>query len=488
LPALDALLDAAGARYVAGRVDEAATVYRRAEALFPQDFRARYSLAVIDIRLGRFEDARGRLARVTRSVPGHFAAWHNLGVALQALGRWRQAANAYAKARAIQPDAIETGFSLAVALATEGLTDEAIEIYRALAADPAALGRALQRLAILRPGAVTDDELERLRREADQATGETAIAGYFALGGVLDARDQFDAAFAAFDSGAALKRAALESSDPASRPAIVEREHARSAVHVRRIFTPEFIAHHAGGGGMDLAPIFIVGFPRSGSSLVEQILASHPQVQGMGESSAVASALEGRFPYGSPAPTEPEPFRQRAANYLMAMRNLGWRSEFRPVDKTLENYLHVGAISLMFPRAVIVHCLRDALDTCLACFRQLFASGNETLYDLGQIGREYVRYRGLMDHWAEVLPGRVKTLSYEALVAEPEAQIRWLVTEACGLTWSPRCLRHDQTRRPIATASADQARRPIYRSSLERWRQYERHLAPLVAALGPYAP
>jgi hypothetical protein len=269
---------------------------------------------------------------------------------------------------------------------------------------------------------------------------------------------------------------------------MVEREHARSVEDVKRIFTPEFIARHAGGGDMDVAPIFIIGFPRSGSSLVEQILASHPNVQGMGENAALGSALDERFPYGPATSSESDPFRRRAADYLAALESLGWKSASRPVDKTLENYLHVGAISLMFPQAVIVHCLRDPLDTCLACFRQLFASGNETLYDLGQIGSEYARYRGLMDHWAEVLPGRVRTLSYEALVADPEPQIRGLVTEACGLPWSDLCLRHHETGRPIATASADQARRPIYRSSLDRWRRYERHLAPLVAALGSYAP
>jgi hypothetical protein len=482
------LLDAAGAHYAAGRIDEAAQLYLRVEAQDPGDIRAPYSLAVIDIRRARFETARVRLLRVTRREPGHFAAWHNLGVALQALQRWRQAAIAYAKARAIKPDAAETGFSLATVLATEGRTDEAIELYRALAADPGARARALTRLAILRPGAVTADELEALRREAGHAKGEAATETHFALGAVLEARDQFDAAFAAYQIGSARKRAALEVGDPAARPEFMEREHARAADYLKRTFTAGFIASRAGDGVTGIAPVFIVGFPRSGSTLVEQILASHPDIQAMGESGALSSALDGRFPYGPATATGPDPFRQRAADYLASVERLGWKSRLRLVDKTLENYLHVGAIALMFPRAVMVHCLRDPLDTCLACFRQLFASGNETLYDLAQIGREYARYRNLMDHWEEVLPGRVKTLSYEALVSEPEAQIRWLVTEVCGLAWAPQCLRHHQTRRAIATASADQARRPIYRSSQGRWRQYERHLTPLIAALGPYAP
>ena len=201
---------------------------------------------------------------------------------------------------------------------------------------------------------------------------------------------------------------------------------------------------------------------------------------------ALSSALDGRFPYAPAPDAYPDPFRLRAADYLEQLKRFGWKTRFRPVDKTLENYLHVGVISLMFPRAVIVHCLRDPLDTGLACFRQLFASGNETLYDLAGIGREYARYRGLMDHWNAVLPGRVKTVSYEALVTGPEVEIRRLVS-VCGLAWTPRCLEFHRTRRTIATASADQARRPIYRASLERWRRYEHHLTPLIDALGPYA-
>ena len=485
---LRALLDAAGTDYVAGRLDEAASLYRRAEADNPGDFRARYSLAVIDIRRGRFEDARRRLLGVTRTAPDHFAAWHNLGVAHQALRQWPGAASAYAKARALAPEAVETGFSLAIALAAEGQTDEAIALYRELAVDPATRGRALVRLAILRPAAVTDLELETIRREAGLASGEAAIAAHFARGGALDARDQYDAALAAYETGSALKHAALVAGDPALTPGAIEREHARSIEQVKHTFTPAFVARHAGGGDARRAPIFIVGFPRSGSSLVEQILASHPEVQGLGEMPALSSALDGQFPYALTSDPGRDPFAQRAADYLAHLRDLGWRSGFRPVDKTLENYLHVGAISLMFPRAVMVHCLRDPLDTGFACFRQLFASGAETLYDLAGIGREYARYRRLVDHWDAILPGRVKTVSYEALVAAPEVEIRRLVTEVCGLVWSPRCLEFHRTRRTIATASADQARRPIYRASLERWRRYEHHLAPLIDALGPYAP
>ena len=158
------------------------------------------------------------------------------------------------------------------------------------------------------------------------------------------------------------------------------------------------------------------------------------------------------------------------------------------MDKTLESFLHVGMIALMFPRAVILHSVRDPVDTCLACYRQLFAEGAETLYDLASIGAEYVRYREVMDHWRAVLPGRVIDVVYEELVAYPERRIRWLVSEACGLEWSESCLAFHEADRPVLTASAAQVRRPIFRSSVERWRRHQHRLGPLFEALGPYAP
>jgi hypothetical protein len=142
---------------------------------------------------------------------------------------------------------------------------------------------------------------------------------------------------------------------------------------------------------------------------------------------------------------------------------------------------------VLFPRAVILHAVRDPMDTGFACYRQLFTAGNETLYDLAEIGAEYVRYRQLVDHWAAILPGRAVEVSYEALVADPGQQIPALVTEAAGLTWDPAALRFHERAGGVATASASQVRRPIYRSSVQRWRRHAERLQPLVDALGEYA-
>ena len=197
--------------------------------------------------------------------------------------------------------------------------------------------------------------------------------------------------------------------------------------------------------------------------------------------------MEGRFPYPPQAHRDPDHFRALARRYLEIQRGRGWMGRTRLVDKTLDNHLHIGMIHLMFPRAVILHVARHPMDTGLACWRQLFATGNETLYDLAEIGAEQRRYRAMIDHWGAVLPGRVAEVGYEALVADPESEIRRLVTEVCALPWAPSCLRFHDTNRSVGPASADQVRKPVFMPSVDRWRRHESRLAPLVEALGDLA-
>ena len=480
------LLNAAAAHYAAGRLDEAARLYRRAETANPADIRAAYSLAVIDIRRGRAEAARRRLAAVVARDPDLHPAWQNLGAVCETLELWDAAAEAYGRARALRPAMSAAGFGLARALAVLGRVDEAIDIYRALAAAPEERPRALTRLAVLAAEAIDDRDLADLRRAVAEPDrdAETRIGLWFALGEVLERRGADDEAFAAFAAGNRLKHEVLAAA-PATRPSAVAQAHAASQAYVAGLFTPDFIArHHQGRGSSSAAPIFVVGMPRSGSSLIEQILAAHPNVQGLGETAILSGAADRMF-HGEAA--KPGDWRRMADAYLAGQRARGWRAQ-RLVDKTLENYLRIGLIHLMFPRAVILHSVRDPVETGLGCYRQLFASGNETLYDLRQIGEAYVGYRRVMAHWDAVLPGRVTDVRHEDLLADPEGRIRWLVTEACGLDWDPACLRFHEAQSVMRTASAAQVRRPISRAPTLRWRRYEAHLEPLLEALGPYAP
>jgi hypothetical protein len=204
----------------------------------------------------------------------------------------------------------------------------------------------------------------------------------------------------------------------------------------------------------------------------------------MGESAALSAVVDRGFTEVERAAN----WRDLAEAYLASMRQRGWNGADRFVDKTPENHLRVGMIHLMFPKSVILDSTRDPVDTCLSCYRQLFTAGNETLYDLAQIGRAYVRYRRVMDHWERVLPGRVIRVEHEKLVADPEGQIRRLVVDACKLDWDPACLRFYETEGPVRTASAAQVRRPMFSTSIGRWARYARELEPLLRALGPYAP
>jgi tetratricopeptide (TPR) repeat protein len=470
-------LNEAAAHAAAGRLEAAAQVYRRLERAAPDDVRASYSLAVIDMRLGRLDRARRRLEAVIAREPALAAAQHNLGAVCQRLGAWEEAAEAYGRALALRPEAAETRAGLAAVLTVLGRAEEAIAHHRTLAADPAQRWAALTRIALIDAAAVDVSDLADMQRSAaDEALHlDRRIGLFFALGEVLERRGRDEEAFAAYAAGNRLKHATLDS-------AAVAEANAAAARYVRDVVSVRFLTDHAGQGSRSAAPIFVVGFPRSGSTLIEQILASHPQVQGLGETGVLPALATHGYP-GTAAG-----LRDLAARYLAAMRQRGWDGTSRFVDKTLENYLHVGLIHLLFPRAVILHAVRDPVDTGFACYRQLFTSGNETLYDLAGIGAEYAHYRQLMDHWATVLPGRVVDVAYEALVADPQAQIPALVTEAAGLVWDPAALRFHERAGGVQTASASQVRRPIYQSSVQRWRRHAGRLEPLIQALGAYGP
>ena len=366
--------------------------------------------------------------------------------------------------------------------------------------------RALIGAIRIRRSAISPAEREEIAVAArDEATPAGLRIGLlFALGEALEASGQYDDAFQTFLEGNRLRRTHITESvdDPpeiviqppsakarADHPDKVAARHSEMIASNKAIFTPEFLNSHLGKGHASSAPIFIVGMPRSGSTLIEQILSSHRHVDGLGEIPAIWRTIHGQFPLRrGPADPQPDHFHTLAENYLALQRGYGWRKSPFFVDKMLGNYLALGMIHLMFPNATILHAVRDPTDTCVSCFRQLFRTGNETTYDLGDIGAQYVRYREMMAHWETVLPpGRIISIRHEDLIANPEVKIRSLL-EACGLKWDENCLRFHQTKRPVRTASVAQVREPIFTRSLERWRKYADHLGPLFEAMGPFAP
>jgi len=407
---------------------------------------------------------------------------HNLGVAEQHLGDWQAAARAYERAFQLDPGAFESGFSLAIALAVIGEVAQAIDVYRELARQPRNAPRALTRIAALRAQELTDEDILTLELtvRSGAAAMDERVGCLFAIGAALDLRGGGEDAFQAFASANGLKYELLTKGPVETRPATVAGDHELSVARVTALFTKGFLTRHDGGGEKRHQPVFIIGMPRSGTTLIEHVLSAHPRVRGMGESDALALAVEGRFPYPPDGPREPDHFAAIARRYLNRQSARGCPPRARIVDKTLDNHLNVGLIHLTFPKSVILWVRRSRNDVIWSCYRQHFASGNETLYNLTDIGAECDRYDRMMAHWRDVLPGRVIEIAYEAFVATPEASIRQLVVEHCGLPWSSACLDFHAHDRAITTASAEQVRRPVGQDSVGAWRRYASQLTPIL--------
>jgi Sulfotransferase family len=258
-----------------------------------------------------------------------------------------------------------------------------------------------------------------------------------------------------------------------------------------RVFTPELIDARRNAGEPSARPVFIVGMMRSGTTLVEQILASHPRVFPGGEMKHFAAAVEGVCNKIGSAASFPDlvadmadaNFRDIGASYTAAISSLA-PDAAHITDKMPSNFIFAGFIHLALPNAVIIHTVRNPVDTCLSCFSKLFSGQQNHTYDLAELGRYHRRYQALMGHWHAVLPaGRILDVRYEELVADPEGQARRILAH-CGLDWDPRCLDFHQTERAVRTASAAQVRQPIYASSVGRSRLYAPFFGPLLAELG----
>ncbi|MGH6662816.1 MAG: sulfotransferase, partial [Rhodospirillales bacterium] len=416
--------------------------------------------------------------------PGNLPLLVNLGNALKELGRVAEARRAYRAALALEPRSAAALSNLAQLEAESGDHAAARKLYkRVLALDPED-AEAWHDYSLIKTYESGDPDLaamQSLRARPGLAAGKAMFLD-FALGKALQDAGDVDAAFQRFASGNRLKRASLRY-DVAGDEALVER--------IVATFDKAFLAAHAGAGAMDERPVFIVGMPRSGTSLVEQILSSHSRVLGAGEVNHFRDAVVDIL--GDGGRGFPEAVRDLAARdfrrlgeaYLERLA-LGAGKAARITDKMPRNFFFLGFIRLALPKARIVHCVRDPVDTCLSCYQIHFAAGQEFTYDLGDLGRYYRLYARLMDHWRAALPGRFLELGYEELVARPEPAMRRLL-EFCGLVWEDACRDFHLSRRPVHTASAHQVHRPIYRTAVRRWKRYEKHLGPLLEALGPLA-
>jgi tetratricopeptide (TPR) repeat protein len=366
-------------------------------------------------------------------------------------------------------------------LKTLGRTDEGIAAYRRAIEQRPNFGEVHWSLANLKTFRFSDTEVADMERrlEEEALDDDARVHFLFTLGKALEDRGEYSRAFQRYAVGAAIQRQRI-SYDPVETEVINER--------IRTVFSGEFLRANAGRGCPDPAPIFIVGLPRSGSTLIEQVLASHSQVEGTAELPDVArviaelSARRPREAYPEAARRlDAEGWRALGESYLArAARHRSGRPRF--TDKMPNNFPGIGLIHLMLPNAKIIDARRHPLDSCFGSFKQHFAFGQTWSYDLVEIGEYYLEYRRMMRYWHEVLPGSVLEVRYEDMVSDLEGQAHRLL-EYCQLPWEDGCLRFYETERAVRTASSEQVRRPIYSSSVNHWRHFREELAPLIDIL-----
>lgn len=433
--------------------------------------------------LGRLEEAQAAARRLVKLEPENPQNWITIGGVSTRLMRQEEALEAYERAARLQPEEVRLRMSIGHVHKTLGRRSECEAAYKAAIAMDPAHAEAYWSLADLKNYFFSDAEVAamQLLLADDRIDRANTAQLHFALGKACEQRQQYADAFAHYARGNALRRL--------DAPFDIENFERRTA-RIRAFFGPAFFADRAGCGDPSPAPIFIVGLPRSGSTLVEQILASHSRVEGtmelpniIGITHQFDDMVAGRDGYPETVGSVPSGlFSALGSRYLDETAPLRAGRE-RFTDKLPNNFSHVGLIHAMLPRAAIIDARRHPMDSCFSTFKQHFAEGQTFSYDLDDLGRYYRCYLSLMDHWDAVLPGKVLHLQYEDLVREPEPHIRRLL-DFCRLPFEPACLDFHRTRRSVRTASAEQVRQPIYTSGVGYWRHFEQELRPLRAALG----
>ena len=447
---------------------------------------ARREYAEVLLELHQYAHARRELERLLEDEPDNRTFRVLLGTACIGLGEHGRAIEMYQSLLRGAPEDADLHLSIAHAQKTLGRRSEAIESYRAAAACRPDFGDAYWSLANLKTYRFTEQDLAQIRA-AESAPTTGAIDRYhlsFALGKAFEDRGDFEQSFRHYVIGNRLKR--IESN---YRPEIIE-DNTRRQIEV---CTAEFFAARRGFGAPESDPIFIVGLPRSGSTLLEQILASHSRVEGTQELANVQQivhALRGREPelQDSRYPqvlTElgAGQFRQLGERYLAETRI--YRTSGMPhfIDKMPNNFRHLGLIHLMLPNARIIDARREPMACCFSNLKQLFAKGQEFTYSIEDIARYYRTYLELMRHWDQVLPGRILRVMHEDVVEDLAGNVRRML-DFCGLEFEAQCIEFHKTERSVRTASSEQVRQPLYREGLEHWKHFEAWLQPLNDALG----
>jgi tetratricopeptide (TPR) repeat protein len=472
-----------------GRYDDAEALLERCLELAPGFTAARRDYASVLHRQNKTEQALAEIEVLLAQAPAHPGYRSLRAAALTRIGEYAQAIDIYDHLLKRHPDQPKAQMSYGHALKTVGRQGEAVAAYRKAVELQPHLGEAWWSLANLKTVSFSEGDIAAMRGELakDGLGEEDRFHLEFALGKALEDQGSYADSFGHYRAGNELRRAALRY------------EADETADHKDRsiaLFTPAFFAERAGVGSQAPDPIFVVGLPRAGSTLIEQILASHSQVEGtmeLHEITAMARRLGGRRKRGDDsaypeavADLSPDELRAMGEEYLERTRVQ--RKTEKPffIDKLPNNFAHLGLIRLILPNAKVIDARRHPMACGFSLYKQHFARGQSFSYDLTDIGRYYRDYVALMAHFDQALPGWVHRVIHEELVADPEGRTRALLAH-CGLEFEDACLRFYETERAVRTASSEQVRRPISTEGLDQWRNYEPWLDELRDALGPIA-
>jgi tetratricopeptide (TPR) repeat protein len=479
------LADAVATRMLAeiylrqARYGDAETLFARAIELDPGHDGARFSYADALFRQQKAALAIAEVERLLALAPKEPAYLNLLAACLALIGEDARVVATYEGLLAEYPRQPRLWLNYGHTLRAVGRREDAVAAYRKSLDLAPGLGDAYWSLANLKVAALTaaDEAAMLAALERPNLAADERLHLHYALGKALEDRQDYATSFAHYAQGAALRRRETPY-DPDATTAQVRKSEA--------MFTADFLAARAGAGSASAAPIFIVGLPRSGSTLVEQILASHSRVEGtmeLPEIGLIARRLGPDYP-AALAGLSPAELAALGDGYIAATRV--HRQLDRPVfiDKMPNNFLHIGLISLILPNARIVDARRHPLGSGFSAFKQHFAQGQSFSYDLTDLGRYYRDYLAMMAHFDAVLPGRVHRVIYEDLIEDTEREVRRLL-DACGLPFEAGCLKFYENGRTVRTVSSEQVRTPIFRQGLDQWRAYESWLDPLKAALGP---
>lgn len=472
-----------------GRYADAETLLTRCLELAPRFDAARFNYATVLYRQAKAAETLEQLASLIARDPRNPSYRSLKAAALAQVGEYRRAIDEYRDLLVAYPGQPKAWMSYGHALKTVGRQADAIAAYRKSLDLLPSLGEAYWSLANLKTVGFSAADVAAMAAQLarDDIADEDRFHLDFALGKALEDEGQDAGAFGHYRKANALRRASLD------YDAEETTEHARRS---GAMFTPTFFAERANFGAPDPDPIFIVGLPRSGSTLIEQILASHSAVEGameLPDLGSIARRLDGRRKLADPsrypeilADLDSDAARTLGEEYLARTRI--HRKTGRPffIDKMPNNFAHLGLIHLILPKARIVDARRDPMACGFSCFKQHFARGQGFTYDLTDLGRYYRDYVTLMEHFDRVLPGRVHRVIYEDMVSDTEGAIRALLNH-CELPFEDACLRFHENERAVRTASSEQVRRPIFTEGLDQWRRFDAWLGPLKNALGPLA-